>query len=276
MYTPSPTYRFLLASVILVVTLSGGSALAVEDVPSELDGVTVNEQLGEQVDLNLEFVDHNGATVRLGDYFDGERPVILTMNYYRCPMLCGLQLNALIAGLGGVDWSAGDEFQILTVSISPDEGTDLASGKHESTLRALNREGAEWHFLTGDEAEINALAEQVGYGFRYIEENGEYAHPAAIMFLSPDGTVNRYLTGLQYTAQDVRFALIEAAEGRVGSPIDQIILSCFRYDPDAGSYVPFAFGIMRVGGSLFAIALGLLLLALWRRDKKSHKAEVTA
>ncbi|MCP4805424.1 MAG: SCO family protein [Proteobacteria bacterium] len=241
---------------------------AAEEIPPELQGSDVVEKLGDHIDPTLQFVDQDGQTVELGDYLDGETPVLLTLNYYRCETLCSIQLNALMAGLQDLDWTAGEEFRIVTVSIDPREGSDVAGGKREAYLEQYGRgDDVEWDFLTGDSTSIKALADSVGFGFKYDAATDQFAHPAAYMFLSGDGKVARYLYGLQVPERDLRFALIEAAEGRVGSPVDRIVLSCFQYDHVDGEYSPAAFGVMRVAGALSVFGIGSLTFMLFRREK---------
>lgn len=236
-------------------------------VPVEVRNVDVEEHLGDTLPLDLQFVDHNGQAVALRDYFDGERPVLLTLNYYGCPMLCGLQLNALTDSLRELDWSPGENFRIVTVSIDPDEDASLASAKRANHLQALGRgDDVEWEFLTGTAQSIEQLAEAVGYRYEFIEETGEFAHPATLMFASPGGVVTRYLYGMVVEPRDLRLALLEAGEGRVGTPVDHFVLACYIYDADTGGYVQNAFFVMRAGASLGVIALASLLLVLWRKE----------
>ncbi len=258
--------RPLIYILLLVVSMP---ALAVEGGQQELDGVDVDEQLGQPLPLQLQFVDHEGNDVALGDYFRDGVPVLLTMNYFRCPMLCGLQLNGLTTGLSELEWTAGDYFRVVTVSIDPTEGTELAAAKRRNHLEALGRgQDVDWNFLTGSAEDIDALAQAIGYQYRYVESTGEYAHPAALVFVSPDGVITRYLNGLTYEAFDLRMALLEASEGRIGSPVDQIFLGCFIYDPVSGGYVRNAWMFMRIGGALTVFALGSILGVLWMRDRR--------
>ena len=232
--------------------------------PADLEGVDVIERLGEYVDLELPFVDENGKDVQLKDYFGDDKTVILTLNYYNCPMLCSMQLNAMIAGLQELEWAPGDNYRIVTISIDPREGPDLAAAKREVYLEELGQGmDVEWAFLTGDEANIRAVAEQVGFGYRYVREIDEYAHTATIFVLSPEGRISRYLYGLQYRPFDLRMAILEAAEGRIGTTMDRILLSCFHYDSSSNSYSVFAFGVMRIAGVITLIILGAVLGLLW-------------
>jgi protein SCO1 len=240
----------------------------------EANEIAVDEMLGGHLDMDLEFVDHQGKQVRLGDYFDGKRPVLITLNYYRCATLCNLQLNALTRTLDGFDWTPGDQYRIVTVSIDPRENPELAAAKRDSHLEALDRGEVDWNFLTGDALQIRMLAAQLGIGYAYDAEQDQYAHPAVLMFASPEGKIARYLFGLEYNASDVKFALMEAADGRVGSTVDKIILSCFHYDATLGEYGPFAMGIMRLGGAFMVLIVGIPLMFVWRRESRRRVSQL--
>lgn len=242
----------------------------------EANQVAVDEMLGGYLDMDLEFVDHDGKQVKLGDYFDGERPVLVTLNYYRCPTLCNLQLNALTRALEAFEWTPGDQYRIVTVSIDPREDAELAANKRATHLEALGRGDVDWNFLTGDAAQIHMLAAQLGIGYAYDAEQDQYAHPAVLMFASPEGKVARYLYGLEYNQSDIKFALMEAAEGRVGSPVDKLILSCFHYDATLGEYGPFAMGIMRLGGAAMVLIVGIPLIIVWRRERRRRVSQMEA
>ena len=243
-----------------------------EFLTPEVAEVDVQEHLGDFLDPELEFVDQTGKRHFLRDFFDGETPILLTLNYYRCPGLCNIQLNAVTDTLGKMDWTAGDgNFRVLTFSIDPREDVKLAAGKRETLLSELGRgESVDWSFMTGDALNIQLLAAQLGVGYAYDREKDQYAHPPVIMFISPDGKIARYIYGLSYAASDVKFALMEASEGRVGSTVDRLILSCFHYDATAGKYGPFAFGIMRLAGFVTVIVVGGLLGLAWRRERRKR------
>ncbi|MCB9568092.1 MAG: SCO family protein [Myxococcales bacterium] len=245
-----------------------------EALAPAMHSIDVEEHLGAVVDKDLTFVDQTGKSVRIGDFLDGKRPVLLTLNYYRCPVLCNVQLNGLTDALHAFDWVPGDEhFRVVTVSIDPREGTEIASAKRDSHLKALDRgDDIGWDFLTGDALNIKLLAAQLGIGYAYDAEQDQYAHPAVVVFLAPDGKIARYVYGLTYETKDLRFGLIEASEGRVGSTVDRIILSCFHYDATIGRYGPFAFGLMRLGGVLTIALLGIALLVFFRREKRRQGA----
>ncbi|MBK8481451.1 MAG: SCO family protein [Proteobacteria bacterium] len=259
----------LIVALVAAQALGSAAARAAEPLPPQLADVTIAEHLDRQVDLDTAFVDHRGHRVRLRDFVKPGQPLLLTLNYYRCPMLCNLQLNALTRALRQLGWVPGQKFQLVTISINPREGWQLARGKRASYLRLLQRAGAEWHFLVGQQPSIDRVADAVGFRYRWLPEQQQYAHPAAIFFLSPQGRVARYLYGIDYAPRPIKLALIEAAAGRVGSTVDRLLLSCFHYDPTTGRYTPYAVGIMRLGGVATALLLGLTLLALWRREGRS-------
>jgi protein SCO1 len=237
------------------------------------DGVGMDEQLGSHIPTDLVFRNEAGQEVRIGSYLKGEKPVLLNFVYHNCPMLCSLVLDGLTQTLKKMEWTPGEQFEVLTVSFASTEGPDLAARSKERYLGELGRPAAAsgWHFLTGTEENIQALARSVGFQFRWIEEQQEYAHPAALIFLSGGGKITRYVYGMDFPARDVRAALVEASEGKVGSPMDQVFLYCFRYDHEANSYVLHATNLMKAGGALTLLALGSVLFVFWRRERKDQK-----
>ena len=276
--------RWLTLGVMAVGCVLGGAVNAQDgegsefttDIPDELVGVTITEHLDEILPLELEFTDEQGEPVKLADYFQGEQPVILQMGYYRCPMLCNLVLNEAISGLSGVeDLSAGKDFKLLSVSVNPKEGPELAKVKREGYLLEYNRDGASrgFHFLVGSEENSKALADAVGFQYR-LQPDGEYAHAAALFIITPDGRISRYLYGVGYEPRTLRFALMEGAEGRIGSTLQRFILWCHIYDPESGSYVLLAFRIMQLGGiiTLFLLVSGVGWLWLRDRDRSLPQA----
>jgi protein SCO1/2 len=202
---------------------------------------------------------------------------MLTLNYYRCPMLCGLQLNGVVDGLERMDWTPGVEFEMVTVSIDPLETPELAQAKKQNYLKRLQRPAAArgWHFLTGKQAAIERLAETVGFGYTYDPESGQYAHAAAIIVATPDGRVARYLYGIEYPPRKLKLGLMEASEGRIGGPLDQLIMYCYHYDPSSRRYAPVAMNIMRVGGGVTVVVLGLSLGTFWLRELRRKKHSQT-
>jgi protein SCO1/2 len=262
----------VLAAALATAAGVASAQLANQAVPA-LDKVGVEEHLDARLPLELEFFDEGGRTVRLGDYFDGARPVILTLNYYRCPMLCGLQLNGVVAGLEEMDWTPGVEFEMVTVSIDPLETPELAQAKKENYLKRYQRPAAArgWHFLTGRQDNIERLAETVGFGYTYDVASGQYAHAAAIFVITPDGRVARYLYGIEYPPKSLKLSLMEASEGKIGSAFDQLIMYCYHYDPASRRYAPVAMNIMRVGGGATALLLGLTLGTWWLRESRRRR-----
>ncbi len=250
--------------------------LAAQPPPEVLDGVGMDERFGQAVPLDLAFRDEAGRETPLAAFFDGEKPVILNLVYHDCPMLCNLVLDKFTASLGEMAWTPGEAFEVLTVSFNAIETPALAARQKDRYLAALGRPEAArgWHFLTGDAAAIERLTEAVGFRFRWIAQQQEFAHPAALIFLSGDGTITRYLYGLDFPPRDVRSALVEASEGAVGTPLDQVFLYCFRYDPQANAYVADAVALMQIGGLLTMLALGAMLLFFWRRE--GHKQQERA
>jgi protein SCO1/2 len=245
-----------------------------DPTPRGLEKVDVAEHLGADLPRALAFKDELGRPVRLGDYFDGKRPVVLTFNYSNCPMLCSLMLNGFVSGLRDIDFVPGKEFRIVTVSIDPSETTERARETKNRYVRALGKPEAKegWHFLTTDEATVAAYARALGFGYFYNEERKEYAHPSAMAVASPDGKIVRYLYGIEYPKSSLRLALLEASQGKIGNPFDRLVLYCFHYDSAAGKYAPKAANIMRVGGAISVLALLGFLIVLFRAEFKKRKA----
>lgn len=247
-----------------------------EPLPEELEGVDVVERRGDRIPLDITFTDETGARVPLQRYFDSGRPVILVLGYYRCPMLCNLVLSGLVDGLKPLEWSPGQEFEIVSVSIDPTEGPDVARAKKENYLRAYERPSAAagFHFLTGNQEDIEKLAGATGFKYRWVEERSEYAHAAVLTFLTPEGEISQYIYGVLHEPKTLRLALVDASQGTIGSALDRIILYCFHYDSKTGQYTPAVMNLLKIGALLTVVILGVFLTALWRRDvgRTSHAA----
>lgn len=243
-------------------------------VPEMFKDVGVDEKLGEYIPQDLIFFNEEGESVTLASYFDGERPVVLNFVYHTCPAMCSLMLSAMTQTFKDMAWTAGGEFDVLTVSFSSIDTPDVAAQKKAQYVEMLGRPEAAsgWHFLTGSDASIQALAEATGFKFVWVEEQQEYAHAATLLFISGDGQITRYLHGMNMPARFVRNALVEASDGTVGNPLDQLILYCYQYDPTANSYVLQASNAMRIGGGLFVVLLGALLFIFWRRERTKLEA----
>ena len=262
---------------LILITTACSTVLAqrTEPAPKELEGVGITEHLDATVPKDLSFVDSEGHEVSLGQFFDGRRPVVLTMNYSNCPMLCGLQLNGLFKGLGAMDWTFGQQFDMVTVSLDPLETPQRATQTKDKYLKAYGRPGAGagWHWLVGREENIRKLADTVGFGYAYIPESKQYAHAAGLMICTPEGHVSRYLYGIDYDPQTLRLSLVEAADGRIGSSLDQVLLYCFHYDAQSGRYGPKAMVLMRIGAALTLFGLGTVLGFFWRRDARRNRVQ---
>jgi protein SCO1/2 len=265
------------AFAVLLLVLSFGwlggarmaSAAPEQPLSPEMRAIEVTDRRGDRVDTGLRFTDEQGRELVIADFFDGERPVALTLNYYRCRVVCSVQLEGLASALAELDWKAGEDFRLVTVSIDPRETAVDASEKRGKVLDVVGKgQDLPWSFLTGDELDIRALAAQLGISYAYDAEQDQYAHPGVVVFLTPDGRVSRYLYGLAYDPLDVKLGLYEAADGKIGGPVEQIYLSCFSYDATIGQYGPFAMGIMRVGGAFTVLVLGTLIAFLWRRERR--------
>jgi protein SCO1/2 len=236
--------------------------------PEVLKNVGLDQKLNAQVPLDLTFKDEHGATVSLGHLLQG-KPAILTMVYYKCPMLCTEVLNATLNSLKEVPLEIGKDFSVITVSIDPSEKPVLAEAKQIMYTGLYGRSGAVrgWHFLTGDEDQIKKLAAAVGFRFVYDKESSQFAHASGIMVMTPEGRLSRYFYGLKYPPRDVRLALVEAGEGKIGSTADAILLFCFHYDPVTGKYAVTILNIVRGAGALSAVAIALGIFIFLRREK---------
>jgi protein SCO1/2 len=260
----------LLAVIVLAVAtpvLARSEALAPATVVAR---VGIDQKLGSQVPLDLEFRDEAGSTVRLGQFFGGKKPVLLSLVYYRCPGLCTMTLNGMAAAFKPLKFTAGKEFDVVTVSIDPKETPQLASEKKAQYLKRYGREGAEagWNFLTGDEAAVRALAQSVGFRYVYHPETDQYTHAAGIMLLTPAGKVARYFYGLEYSARDLRLAMVEASDERIGSLADAVSLLCYQYDPMTGRYGVAIMRAIRTAGVLTAVGLGAFIFLMVRRERR--------
>lgn len=245
-------------------------ALAIAQPIDLMKDVGLDQKLGAQVPLDLGFRDESGAQVRLRDLIRGEKPVVLNLVYYDCPMLCGLVLNGQLRALRALKLDVGKEFDIVTVSIDPKEQPPLAREKKRSFIDQYKRDGAEkgWHFLTGEEANIRALAASVGFRYVYDPNAKQYAHAAGIMVLSAEGVVTRYLYGVEYSARDLKLGLMEASDGKIGSPVDQVLLWCYHYDPNKGKYTLAIMGVIRALALMTVAGLGLLIGGSLRKERR--------
>jgi len=226
------------------------------------NAVYIDQQLDAQIPLDLEFVNEHGERVTLQHYFN-DRPVILALVYYNCPMLCNLIMNGMVAGIDAAETrlELGQDYHVINVSIDPSETPALAREKKANYLEQMHRPGGEegWHFLTGDEKNIEALARTVGFRYYYDEASGQYAHASGIIFVTPQGRVSSYYMGIEYLPGRLYRALVDAGRGTIGSLVDQLILTCFYYDPTKGTYGLYIFNALRLG----AVGIVLAILGFW-------------
>ena len=241
--------------------------------PAVGSDIGIEQRLDQQVPLDLTFLDESGASVRLADLL-GERPVILSLVYYECPMLCTQVLNGLLRSLRVVSLDLGEDFDVLTVSIDPRETAKLAAAKKQEYVGSYGRAGAAagWHFLTGSQDQITRLAEAVGFRYEYDEETGQYIHATGIMVLTPAGKLARYFYGVEYSPKDLRFGLIEAAEERIGSAVDQVLLLCYQYDPATGKYGLVIMNSLRLAGGATVAITALFVIGWLRRERRLRAA----
>lgn len=232
-----------------------------------LRDVGFDQHLGDAVPLDATFRDESGGTVKLGDYF-GRRPVVLSLAYYGCPMLCTVSLNGLASALDVLSFDPGRDFEVVTVSFEPRETPDLAAAKKAAYLHRYRRPGAAgaWHFLTGDADQIRRLTQAVGFKYAWDERTKQYAHASGVMVLTADGRLARYLYGVEYAPKDLRFAIVEASQGRILSPVDRLLLYCYHYDPALGRYGKSVMALLRVAAVMTLGGVGALVYGLRRRD----------
>jgi len=241
--------------------------------PIPLRDVEFDQKLNSQIPLDLSFTDERGVPVQLRQYFGG-KPIILNFVYYKCRDLCPLLLDGMVRTLRGVSFDIGTEFDVLTVSIDPHDNAALAAAQKRNFLARYGRPGSErgWHFLTGEEAAIGKLAEAVGFHYSFDATTGEFAHATGIVLLTPTGKTSRYFYGIEFSPRDVRLGLVEAGEGKIGTPIDQLLLFCYHYDPVTGKYGPFVTNLVRLGGLITAVGLAGFILWMLRRERAQAAA----
>ncbi len=235
--------------------------------PDLLRDVALEQKLNSSVPLDLAFLDEKGQRVALRQFF-GSKPVILTLVYYQCPMLCTEVLNSLTRSLKEISLRLGTDYEIVTVSFDPTDRPIDSEAKHALYTGMYNRRGTQdgWHFLTGEQSQIKALADAVGFRYAFDRVSGQYAHPSGIMVLTPDGKLARYFYGVNYPKTDLRLALVEASAGKIGSPVDQILLYCYHYDPITGKYGLIISRVIRIAGLLTVIGIAILMIVLFRRE----------
>jgi len=246
--------------------------------PADLSNVGIDQRLNQQVPLDLQFKDDTGRTVKLGDYFQAGRPVILNLVYYTCPMLCGEELAGEASALGVLRFTPGNEYEVVSVSFNPDETPKDAAEKKQVYISRMNEHlehktnGDGWHFLTGEQANIKQLADAVGFHYRRDPRTGQFIHATAIMIVTPTGRIAQYYYGVEYSPKDIRLGLIEASKDKIGTLVDQVVLYCYHYDPKTGRYGAVVTNVMRLAGAATMLVLGGFLIVMYRRDHSKKGA----
>jgi protein SCO1/2 len=245
--------------------------------PGLLSKIGIDQRLNEHIPLDLAFVDETGRDVKLRDYF-GKRPVLLAMVYYECPMLCTQVLNGVTGALKVLNFDVGKEFDVIAVSINPKEGPGLAASKKQAYVERYGRPDTAdgWHFLTGREENIRALANAVGFRYAYDEEIQQYAHGAGVELLTPKGVIARYFYGIEYSPKDVKFGIMESAENKVGNAAEQLLLYCYHYDPATGKYGATAMTMVRIGAVLTMVGFAAFLFVSLRQERASSRDAAAA
>ena len=269
----SALVAMLMAALCAAPALANQGLVEPEKMPGPLKAVSIDQHLGDLLPLTARLTDETGTTVELGDYF-GERPVILAFVYYECPMLCSLILNGLASSLGVVKFTPGEDFDVVAISIDHDETPQMAREVEQATLARYGRPetDAGWHFLTGDQTTVKAIADVAGFGYEYLPESDEYAHASAIMVVTPEGQLAQYFYGVEYPPKDLRLAMVEASNNKLGSLVDQLLLYCYRYDPTVGQYTAVTMRILRIVGGAFCIVLFAFVWIAFRRDRAALDA----
>ena len=240
------------------------------ELPEELVGVGIEEKIGQKLDLSLLVTNEKGEVVPLSSFFKARRPVIFSPVYYSCPGLCNFHLNGLTDTLKTVDWSPGTQFEVVAFSFDAKENSELASKKKAAYVKIYERPGTEngWHFVTADQKVIGQVTNQLGFKFKWNEKVGEWSHASAAIVLAPDGTISRYLHGIQFESRDVKLALNEAADGKVGNIVDSVLLFCFKYNRHESKYGLQIFRVMQVGAGATALLLAIWLIPILMRAKR--------
>jgi len=265
--TSAIRFAGLCAFALALATLSGWAQQPASSAPAAVHGVGITQRMNQQVPPDLTFRDETGNTVKLGDYF-GKKPIVLSLVYFNCPFMCTEVLNGELRALQGVSLKLGADYEAVTVSFDPKDGPPQAALKNRIYTGLYERPTASggWHFLTGDQTSIQALTDAVGFSYIYDQASGQFAHATALMILTPEGRVSRYFYGVQYPPRDVRLGLVEASDGKIGSPTDAALLLCYHYDPMTGKYGLVISNVIRIAGAVTLLILGTLLFILFRRE----------
>jgi protein SCO1/2 len=263
--------RTALLALALSFLLAGAAEPHDDKRPAALRDVAFDQKLNQQVPLDLSFRNEDGKTVLLADYFK-QKPVILNFVYLKCQDLCPLLLDGVVRSLRALSFDIGNQFDVLTVSFDPRDDPPLAAAKKMALVKKYSRVGAAtgWRFLTGDEPQIRKLTESVGFRYSYDAQKGEFAHASGIIVMTPQGRTSRYFYGIDFSPRDLRLGLIEAAADKIGSPIDQLLLFCYHYDPTTGKYNLLVARVLQVAGAITVLGLGVFIMMMLRRDRNPH------
>ncbi len=248
------------------------------DPVDQFEEIYIEQKLDAPVPLDLVFTDEEGKEVTLGSFFN-DKPVVLSLVYYECPMLCTLILTGMVSGFDGSDntLNIGEDYEVVTISVDPDETPEMAREKKAAYLKQYHRDGGAegWHFLTGKEDAIEDLAQSVGFRYYYDKETDQFAHASGIMILTPGGRVSSYYLGIEYLPRNLKLAIMDAADGRIGSLVEQLILLCYAYDPAKGTYGFYVLNAVRLGGGLVVGAIVLFWTLAWAAGRrKKHRPPV--
>lgn len=267
-----------LAVACLLCAPATASAQLNDRIPKQVEGVDVEQRLGESLPLDVTVVDSLGRKVALDSFFDGNRPVIVTLNYSDCPVLCSVQLSQLTQSLNKLDLDLGDDYQIVTLSIDPQEKTARIAETKALYVEQLTEQpgaGEAWHFVTASAEVITQVTDALGFHYKYDKQTGEYYHPAMLAFVSPEGVISRYSLKVDFPPDQIKLALMESADGKIGSPVDKFVMWCFSYDPERGQYTAEAWKLMRLGGlvTVAALLIGITPYWLGRRNEPGKTAQ---
>ena len=253
---------------IAALALLSRPSSAQQGPPPILREVSIAQRLNEAIPPEIIFRDENGKAVRFGDYF-GKKPIVLSLVYFDCPALCTEVLNGELRTMKAITLDLGKDFDAITVSFEPKDTPELAKAKRDVYAGQYGRPGARenWHFLTGDQASVDALTQAAGFHYAYDSASRQYAHAAAILVLTPNGRIARYFYGVQYPARDFRLGLVEASEGKIGTPTDHALLYCYQYDPATGKYGLIVMNVVRAAGVLTVLVLGIFMFVMFRRER---------
>ncbi len=243
------------------------------ELPKELEGIGITEQLGKKLPQNLKFKDQNGNVHTLGSFFKNDLPVVLSLVYFNCPSLCNFHLNGIMETLGKIDLVPGKDYRMIAISFDPNETPKDAKRKYQSfadSFENLNEEGI--FFLTGDADSIRQVTETVGFKYKWEKETKQWAHASAAVTMTPDGEMSRYLHGIVFDQNTTRLSIVEASQGKIGDIVDKIVLFCFNYNPKENKYAVVAFNVMRLGGGMMLLIVALWVVPFWLRQRRLRRS----